>query len=230
MFELNEKSLNDLPEGVKNLFHIQEGKLMLDVENVKTVADVQAVKDAKDREKAERNTLNAELSIWKQLNKSPDEVRSILAEYPALKEKNISAKDFAEMKSAKEKAEKDLKELQDARKSDLAENEELKKFKTQVKVAEAWKPVRKELSEKYEPDMIDILFDDNIGKFKLNEDQTQFETLEGKSVKDFMEIRLKAFNAVRKNTPSPDINLKNTPKNELNNGVSLIDENIRKQL
>lgn len=230
MFELNEKSLNDLPASVKNLFQFQEGKIMLDVENIKTAADVQAVKEAKDREKAERNTLNAELSIWKQLNKSPDEVRSILAEYPALKEKNISANDFAELKSAKEKAEKDLKELQEARKIDLAENEELKKFKTQVKVSEAWKPVRKELSEKYEPDMIDILFDDNIGKFKLNEDQTEFETLEGKSVKDFMELRLKAFNAVRKNTPSPDINLKNTPKNELNNGVSLIDESIRKQL
>jgi hypothetical protein len=231
MLEITEKSLGDLKEDVRKLFSYEDGKLMLDIDNIRTTADVQAMKDAKDREVTQHNAVKTELAAWKGLGKTAEELKTILAEYPVLKEKNVSAADFASMKSDKEKAEKALAEMNDTRKKDLAEIEELKKFRISAKVHEAWKPIRKELEKTYEPEAIDILFEDNKDKFTLNESLTEFVTIQDKSVKDFVEARLKAFNAVRKNTPSSDINLKNHPQKNLDDGgLSLIDESIKKQL
>ena len=69
------KSLNDLPEGIRGAFALsEEGALSLDETKIRTVADVEAVKRAKDQEVAAHNATSAELKRFRDLGLSVEQI------------------------------------------------------------------------------------------------------------------------------------------------------------
>lgn len=193
-------TLNDIPEGIRSLFAVVDGIVSLDETKVKTVEDVQNALNAKDHEKADHAKTKTALDVWKKLGKTPEEIQAILDEYPSLKEGGKTNEDYLNEKRGRTKAERELAELQKKYDENQATIKELTEYKTAGLKMSAWRSIRQKLSEKYDGDKLDVIYEDNAGKFLLN-DIGEFEPVNGKPVAEFIEARAKMFGAELKNTP-----------------------------
>ena len=81
MIELGKiKSLNDIPESIRNLFAEDDGVISLDETRVRTDVDVANVQKAKEKERDLGNAAKAELAKFKAIGSTPDEITDRIAE------------------------------------------------------------------------------------------------------------------------------------------------------
>ncbi len=201
MIKLLAKSLSEVPEIMKPFCTESEGVVTFDESKIKTEQDVQNVKSAKDKEVADHNATKAELSKYKAIGKTPEDLQSIADEYPTLKEGSKTNDEFLTEKKGRLAAERERDDFKSKFEKSNTEAEEYKKFKTKAMKSDKWKEVRDVLEKDGKDiDKCDIFYEDIEDQLELDE-IGEFKEFRGKSVLDFFKNRAEKMGWVKTNTP-----------------------------
>lgn len=87
------RSLDDLPEVLRPLCSVEEGKVLLDETRIRTEEDVRKIKEAKDKERNDHNLAKAELAKYRDLGKTPEELSERLTDLESRSNAGSAAKD-----------------------------------------------------------------------------------------------------------------------------------------
>lgn len=200
MIKLGCSSLDEVPEGLRGICSVENGVVSLDDSKLKTEQDVQKALDARDHEKNDHKATKEKLAVWQKLGKTPEEIQTIIDEYPTLKEGAKSNEDYLNERKAHLATQRD----RDAFKSKFEDAErqvkELQSFKDAGLRAAKWKEIRTRLGEKYDADKLDMLYEDIEDKLQIDE-IGEFMPYKGKSVEEYFANRAERMGWTIHNTP-----------------------------
>lgn len=197
------KSLNDLPENIRELFVEEDGVISLDETRVRTETDVANVKRDKDKERDLANAAKAELSKFKAIGKTSEEIAEKIAD---LESRSGNSSEQTEKLVTLQRELRKVKSEHDAIKTELdtirpdyeriqTENRQRKTAETLGDFVKTLKGVDAERLTRY------LKKDIMLGMIGLDETGEVLVCKDGSKLEDYAMDVAKDFGFIRVNTP-----------------------------
>lgn len=197
------KSLDDLPENIRDLFTLENGVLSLDETRTKTDVDVANVKRDKDKERNLGNGYKAELAKFRELGNTADEIAEKIADLESRSGNSTEQTEkIANLQRDLRKAQNDFNTLKTELETIKPDYEKIKTENRQRKTGETLSDFVKTLKNVDTDRLTRALKKDiMLGLIELDESGEGLVVKDGTKLEDYALNTAKDFGFITANTP-----------------------------